>query len=183
MLSIAEIKRGLFSYEEATKGFVASFKSPGDLLKAAEKTKQANVKLFDCFTPCPIHGLDHAMGLHRSWIPVLTFVGGIMALILGLAYITFIDVLNWPIVYGGKPFFSWPAYVPILFELTIYFAAVFTVVAVLVLGRLGFISRKVPVAGVTSDVFAIWFGDANLTKSDVERILAGLPAQISEVKP
>lgn len=183
MLSIAEIKRGLFSYEEADKGFVASFKSPGDLLKAAEKTKQANVKLFDCFTPCPIHGLDHAMGLNRSWIPVLTFVGGIMALILGLAYITFIDVLNWPIVFGGKPFFSWPAYVPILFELTIYFAAVFTVVGVLVLGRLGFISRKPPVTGVTSDVFAIWFGDANLTRSDVERILSGLPAQISEVKP
>lgn len=182
MLSIAEIKRGLFSYEEATQGFIASFKSAADLLKAAEKTKQANVKLFDCFTPCPIHGLDHAMGLHRSWIPVLTFIGGIMALILGLAYISFIDLLNWPIVYGGKPFFSWPAYVPILFELTIYFAAVFTVVAVLVLGRLGFINRKVPAEGVTSDVFAIWLGDANLSKADVERILSGLPADIKEIR-
>lgn len=182
MLSIAEIKRGLFSYEEATGGFIASFKNAADLLKAAEKTKQANVKLFDCFTPCPIHGLDHAMGLHRSWIPVMTFLGGIMALILELTYITYIDVFNWSIVFGGKPFFSWPAYVPILFEVMIYFAAVFTVVSVLVLGRLGFISRKVPVAGVTSDVFAIWLGDANLSKSDVERILAGLPAQISEVQ-
>lgn len=182
MLSIAEIKRGLFSYQEATKGFVASFKNPADLLKAAEKTKHANVKSFDCFTPCPIHGLDHAMGLHRSWIPVLTFIGGIMALCLGLAYITFIDVFNWPIVYGGKPYFSWPAYVPILFELTIYFASVFTVVAVLVLGKLGKIGRKVPAVGVTSDVFAIWLGDANLTRSDVERILSGLPAEIQEIK-
>jgi len=182
MLSIAEIKRGLFSYEEATSGYVASFKSAADLLKAAEKTKQANVKLFDCFTPCPIHGLDHAMGLHRSWIPVLTFLGGIMALILGLSYITFIDVFNWSIVFGGKPFFSWPAYIPILFELTIYFAAVFTVVAVLVLGRLGFINRKLPAAGVTSDVFAIWLGDANLSKADVERILSGLPADIKEIQ-
>lgn len=183
MLSIAEIKRGLFAYEEATRGFVASFKSAGDLLKAAEKTKQANVKSFDCFTPCPIHGLDHAMGLHRSWIPVLTFVGGIMALILGLAYIYYIDVLNWPIVFGGKPFFSWPAYVPILFELTIYFASVFTVVGVLVLGRLGKVSRKLPAPRVTSDVFAIWLGDANLTRADVERILSGLPAEIQEIQP
>jgi hypothetical protein len=182
MLSIAEIKRGLFSYEEATGGFIASFKSAGDLLKAAEKTKQANVKSFDCFTPCPIHGLDHAMGLHRSWIPVMTFVGGIMALILGLAYIWFIDVLNWPIVYGGKPFFSWPAYVPILFELTIYFASVFTVVSVLVLGRLGFINRRLPAAGVTSDVFAIWLGDANLSRADVERILSGLSTDIKELQ-
>jgi hypothetical protein len=182
MLSIAEIKRGLFSYQEATGGFVASFKSAADLLKAAEKTKQANVKLFDCFTPCPIHGLDHAMGLNRSWIPVLTFIGAFLALILGLAYIAFIDIVNWPIVFGGKPFFSWPAYVPILFELSIYFASVFTVVAVLVLGRLGFINRKLPVAGVTSDVFAIWLGDANLSKSDVERILSGLTADIKELK-
>lgn len=183
MLSIAEIKRGLFSYEEVTQGFIASFKSAADLLKAAEKTKQANVKSFDCFTPCPIHGLDHAMGLNRSWIPVMTFLGGIMALILGLAYIGFIDVLNWPIVYGGKPFFSWPTYIPILFELTIYFASVFTVVSVLVLGKLGKIGRKVPAKGVTSDVFAIWIGDANLSKADVERILSGLNAQIEEVKP
>lgn len=183
MLSIAEIKRGLFSYEEASRGFIASFKDPAHLLKAAEKTKQANVKSFDCYTPCPIHGLDHAMGLHRSWIPALTFVGGILAGMLGLGYMYFIDALNWPIVYGGKPFFAWPSYVPVLFELTIYFAAVFTVVAVLVLGKLGKISRKIPAPGVTSDIFAIWLGDANLTKSDVERILSGLPAEIQEIKP
>jgi hypothetical protein len=183
MLSIAEIKRGLFSYEEATGGFIASFKSAADLLKAAAQTRQANVKSFDCFTPCPIHGLDTAMGLHRSWIPVMTFLGGAMACILGVSYIWFIDVLNWSIVYGGKPFFSWPAYVPILFELTIYFAAVFTVVSVLVLGRLGFINRKVPMKGVTSDVFALWMGDANLTRSDVERILSGLSSDIQEIKP
>ena len=102
---------------------------------------------------------------------------------LGLGYMYFIDALNWPIVYGGKPFFAWPSYVPVLFELTIYFAAVFTVVAVLVLGKLGKISRKIPAPGVTSDIFAIWLGDANLTKSDVERILSGLPAEIQEIKP
>lgn len=183
MLSIAEIKRGLFSYEEVTGGFIASFKSAADLLKAAEKTKQANVKNFDCFTPCPIHGLDHAMGLNRSWIPVMTFLGGMMALVLGLSYITFIDVFNWSIVFGGKPYFSWPAYIPILFELTIYFASVFTVVSVLVLGKLGKMNRKVPAVGVTSDIFAIWLGDENLTRSDVERILAGLPGDIQEIKP
>ncbi len=183
MLSITEIKRGLFSYEEASSGFVASFKNPADLLRAAENTKQAKVKSFDCFTPCPIHGLDDAMGLHRSWIPVLTFIGGMLAGLLGVAYMYFIDAINWPIVYGGKPFFAWPSYVPVLFELAIYFAAVFTVVAVLVLGKLGNINRKLPAAGVTSDMFAIWLGDANLTKSDVERILAGLPAEIQEIKP
>lgn len=182
MLSIAEIKRGLFPYEEVNNGYVASFTNAGDLLKAAERTRAANVKRFDCFTPCPIHGLDKAMGLNRSWIPVLTFVGGIMAAVLGLAYAMYIDVFNWPIVYGGKPFFSWPAYIPILFELAIYFAAVFTVAGVLVLGRLGFISRRIPVQGVTSDVFAIWLGDSNLSRADVERILSGLNAQIEEVK-
>jgi hypothetical protein len=182
MLSLAEIKRGLFPYEEVSGGFVARFQSAGDLLKAAQKARQANIKNFDCFSPSPIHGMDKAMGLHRSWVPVLTFIGGFMAATLGLLYIMFIDVFDWPIVYGGKPFFSWPAYVPILFELGIYFASVFTVVGVLVLGRLGFINRKLPTKGVTSDVFAIWLGDKNLTRADVERILSGLNAQIEEVQ-
>ncbi|HRP70084.1 MAG TPA: DUF3341 domain-containing protein [Turneriella sp.] len=182
MLSIAEIKRGLFSYEEAKSGFIAVVKSAADLLKAAEKTKQANVKSFDCFTPCPIHGLDTAMGIHRSWIPSLTLVGGILGAVLGLAYITFIDVFNWPIIYGGKPYFSWPAYVPLLFELSIYFASFFTVFAVIALGKLWRINRKLPVQGVTSDVFAIWIGDANLSKADVERILSGLNVEIKEIQ-
>jgi hypothetical protein len=166
MLSIAEIKRGLFSYDEVSGGFVASLKTPADLLKAAKQVKAANVKLFDCFTPCPIHGLDAAMGLHRSWIPVLTFVGGIMAAILSLSPISRLSMFSTGrSCFGGKPYFSWPAYIPFLFEMTIYFAAVFTVVAVLVLGRLGFINRKVPAAGVTSDVFAIWIGDKGILEA------------------
>lgn len=181
MLSIAEIKRGFFSYEEVTGGFIASFKSAADLLKAAKKTKEANVKNFDCFTPCPIHGLDTTMGIHRSWIPVLTFLGGITGALLGLGYIYYIDVISWSIIYGGKPFFALPAYIPILFELTIYFASVFTVAAVFVFGKLGRIGRKPPIKGVTSDVFAIWLGDKNLSKADVERILSGLNPQIEVV--
>lgn len=182
MLSIAEIKRGLFSYEEASRGFVAVVKSAADLLKAAEKAKEANVKSFDCYSPCPIHGMDTAMGIHRSWIPVITFLGGLLGAVLGLSYITFIDVFNWPIIYGGKPYFSWPAYVPLLFELAIYFASFFTVFAVIGLGGLWKINRKPPVEGVTSDVFAIWFGDATLQRADVERILSGLSVEIKEIQ-
>ncbi|MCX7632954.1 MAG: DUF3341 domain-containing protein [Turneriella sp.] len=182
MLSFAEIKKGLFPYEEVSGGFIATFRSAEALIAAAKKAKEANVQRFDCFSPCPLHGLDKAMGLNRSWLPFLTLVGGLMAVTLGLLYITFIDVINWPIVYGGKPFFSWPAYVPVLFELGIYFASAFTAAGVIVLGRLGFINRKPPAAGVTSDTFAIWLGDENLTRADVERILAGLNPQISEVK-
>jgi len=182
MLSIAEIKKGLFSYQEAKRGFLAIIKTPADLLKAAEKVKEARVQNFDCFTPFPIHGLDHAMGIHRSWIPVLTFIGGATGLTLSLAYITWIDVFNWSIVYGGKPFWSIPAYFPILFEMMIYFAAVFTVAAVIVLGRLGYINRKPVTPNITCDEFAIWLGDANLTRSDVERIFSGIPVEIRENK-
>lgn len=180
MLSFKEIKAGLFSYEEADRGHVIAIKTAADLLKGAEKVKQAGVKHFDCYTPFPIHGLDIAMGLHRSWIPFVTLLSSLMALILGVSYIFYIDVIDWSIVYGGKPYFSGPAYVPILFELAVYFAAVAAVASVIVLGKLGTISRKPILPNVTSDGFAIWIGD-NLSEAEIKNILGNLGDEIHPV--
>ena len=127
MLSIAEIKRGLFSYQEATKGFVASFKNPADLLKAAEKTKHANVKSFDCFTPCPIHGLDHALGLKRTRISMCAFLYGCTGTSLALLMMWYMNIWDWPMDIGGKPSFALyknlPAFIPVTFESTVLCAA------------------------------------------------------------
>ncbi len=181
MISFKEIKEGLFSYEEPAGGWVATFKKPTDLLKAATKVRDAGVGRFDCFTPMPLHGLDKAMGLKRSWVPFVTLVTGLLGAALELLYITYIDVFDWPIVYGGKPHFAFWGYIPILFEITVFFGGLSTVAAVIILGRLWCINRKPVAPGITSDTFAIWIGD-NLTKEQVENLLSGLGAEITPVE-
>lgn len=181
MISFKEIKEGLFSYEETEGGWVATVKKPADLLKAAEKARDAGVKRFDCFSPMPLHGMDKAMGMKRSWIPFITLVTGLAGAALQLLYITYVDLFSWPIVYGGKPHFAIFAYIPILFEITVFFGGLSTVAAVIILGRLGYMNRKPVAPGITSDTFAIWIGD-NLSKEQVENLLSGLGAEIKPVE-
>ena len=64
---IQSIKKGLFFYEEPDKGYVASIKSAKNLLKAATIVRDAGIKRFDCFTPFPLHGMEKAMGIEKSW--------------------------------------------------------------------------------------------------------------------
>lgn len=177
MPGMNEIKKGLFSYEEADKGWVAVIKSAGDLIKAAEKVKDAGVRSFDCFSPFPIHGLDKAMGLNRSWLPFITAVFGFFGAFAGLAYMTYIDVISWPINYGGKPHFAWPAYMVVMFELGVLFASMSTVAAVIVMGRLFKPDRKPPVDNLMADGFALWIGD-DIEKQQVESILGSLATEV-----
>lgn len=174
-----EIKEGLFSYQEADHGWIVKINSPENLLKAAEKVRDAGVKDFDCFTPYPIHGLDEAMGLQRSWITSISLFGGLLGGAYAFASMTYIDTVDWPQVFGGKPYFSWPAYIPITFELSILFASFATIGAVFWLGKLGKIDRKPPTPEVTSSSFAVWIGDS-MSKQDVEKIVGSLSDGIIE---
>ncbi|MDZ4723801.1 MAG: DUF3341 domain-containing protein [candidate division Zixibacteria bacterium] len=117
-------------------GILAEFSSPGDLLHAAEKMRDAGFSRFDCHSPFPIHGMDHAMGLKRS---IVGYVAGVSAFIGGgliLLLQWWASSIDYPIIIGGKPFFSYPAYVPVTFGVTILFAALGAVIAMLVANRL-----------------------------------------------
>ncbi|MES0488769.1 MAG: DUF3341 domain-containing protein [Leptospirales bacterium] len=179
MVSFSEIKKGLFRYEEAVGGWVATIKSAADLLKAAEKVKEAGVKKFDCFSPFPIHGLEKAMGLSRSWVPFITLIFGLSGGVIGFLLMTWIETSDWPVLHGGKPLWAWPAFIPITFELTILFGAFSTVGVTLYLGRLGKISRKPVVNSITSDGFAVWIGDS-IGKDEIAKMLDGLYDEIIE---
>lgn len=181
MVSFKEIKEGLFTYEETHGGWVATVESPADLLKVAEKAKNAGVKEFDCFSPMPLHGLDKAMGLKRSWLPFVTLVTGLLGLAFQLLYIYYVDVISWPINYGGKPHFALIAYVPILFEVAIFFSGSCTVAAVIIMGRLGRINRKPVTPRVTGDGFAIWIGDS-LSLQQVESMFSGISVDIKALE-
>ncbi|MDH4261639.1 MAG: DUF3341 domain-containing protein [Spirochaetia bacterium] len=181
MTSFEDVKKGLYRYEEPDKGWVIVIKDAESLIKGAEKVRDAGIKRFDCFTPFPIHNLQEAMGLSRSWVPFISAIGALTGGTFAFSSMTWIDTSSWPRIIGGKPPFSWPIYLPITFELTVLFTAFATLGITLYLGRLGKSSRRPVVNTVTSDGFAIWIGD-DMSKSDVEKLLQGLYTDINPVK-
>lgn len=137
-------------------GLVALFKKPADLIKAAEAVRQKNITHFDCFTPYPIHGLDKAMGLVRSWIPRATLAFGIFGCCAGFGMQYWMSAVDWPLNIGGKPFNSWPAFIPITFECTILFAGLATIAALLYACRLPNLKPIVLDPEITSHSFALF---------------------------
>jgi hypothetical protein len=113
-------------------GLLAEYKSPEALIEAAEKTYARGYRRIDAFSPFPVEGLAEAIGFHKNRIPLIVLIGGLVGGSGALFMMWFSAVLNYPINVGGKPLFSWPAFVPITFELTILiasFAAVFGMLA------------------------------------------------------
>lgn len=109
----------------AEKKFVTgNFYDEAVLFPAIKKTRKAGYKIHDVFTPFPIHGLDKAMGLRDTSLHTAGFIYGITGTTTAVTFITWALAKDWPIVFGGKPFFSLPAWIPITFELTVLFAAV-----------------------------------------------------------
>src|SRR5689334_9955529 len=103
-------------------GVIGFYQDPHALLEATAKARDAKYKDFDAFTPYPVHGMDAAQGLKRSSLPFVTFAAGITGCSLGFLLQYWTSVVDWPLIVGGKPFNSWPAFVPVMFECTILFA-------------------------------------------------------------
>lgn len=114
----------------------AEFSGPAALCEAAEKVRDRGFRWWDCYSPYAIHGLDKAMGLKKSWVGVFTLTGGIKGLLTGFLLVTITSVYIYPIDTQGKPYFSLPAFVPILDLLTIMLAAVFTLLGIITLSLL-----------------------------------------------
>ncbi|MBI5267610.1 MAG: DUF3341 domain-containing protein [candidate division Zixibacteria bacterium] len=113
-------------------GMIAEFESPGALLSAAEKMRDAGYTTFDCHSPFPIHGMDTAMGLKRSIVGYVAGICGLAGGSFGLALQWWTSVVDYPLVISGKPFFSYQAFVPVTFALTVLCAAIGVVIAMLV---------------------------------------------------
>lgn len=106
------------------KFIVGSFYDEAVLFPAVKKTRRAGYRIHDVFTPFPIHGLDKEMGLRDTSLHVAGFIYGITGTATAVGFITWALAYDWPLVFGGKPFFSLPAWIPITFELTVLFASV-----------------------------------------------------------
>lgn len=109
----------------ARKNFVvACFDDEAVLFPAVKKVRNAGYKIHDIYTPFPVHGLDHAMGLRETSLHTAGFIYGITGTTTALTFMGWVFTKNWPLNIGGKPHFALPAFIPITFELTVLFAAV-----------------------------------------------------------
>jgi hypothetical protein len=104
-------------------GYLAKFSSPEKLVEAAKKVTQAGYRRIDAHTPFPIEGLDEALKLKSSPLPFVILGGGILGALGGFLMQYYATVIAYPLNIGGRPLNSWPAYIPITFELTILLAA------------------------------------------------------------
>lgn len=109
------------------KGLAGIWEDEHKLIEAARQTRALGIKKFEAISPFPLHGIDEAMGIPRSWIPWVTFVFGLLGCAFGTWFTWWTSAVDWPLIIAGKPFWSLPAFVPIMFECTILFAALSSV--------------------------------------------------------
>lgn len=113
--------------EESSKVIHAIYTDDDVLMAAVKKVRAERYHIEEIYTPFPVHGLDKAMGLAPTRIAITSFIYGVIGLIVSIVMMNYIMIEDWPQNIGGKPSFSYienmPAFVPIMFELTVFFAA------------------------------------------------------------
>ncbi|HBN74261.1 MAG TPA: hypothetical protein DD473_00250 [Planctomycetaceae bacterium] len=173
--------------EPSLAGYVAQFADVPSLLNAAEKTRDAGFKSFDCYVPFPVHGIDEAMGIKPSRLPFIVlgcaFAGATTAM--ALQYLT--NAFDYQYIISGKPMFSIPADMPVTFELSVLFSAFGALLGMLALNNLPKFYNRIffvdPFQKVTTDGFflGIECEDPKFHKEDTAQFLKALnPVRVDE---
>jgi hypothetical protein len=117
-------------------GIMGEFDNPSDLVAAARRTYEAGYRRINGYSPYPIEELSEAIGFTRTALPLIVLVGGVLGGLGGFMMQYWMEVVDYPLNVGGKPFNSWPAFIPITFECTVLVAAFAAVLGMLVLNKL-----------------------------------------------
>lgn len=141
----------------ARKQFVvACFDDEEVLFPAVKKVRNAGYKIKDVYTPFPVHGLDHALGMRETSLHTAGFIYGLTGTITALSCMSWIFTKDWPLNIGGKPHLPLPAFIPITFELTVLFASVGMVITFCYLCQLGpFVKKHHFHPRATDDLFVM----------------------------
>lgn len=105
------------------KYILGSFDDPDVMMHGIDKLQENHIKIYDVYTPMPIHGIEAKLGIKRSRLDIAAFCFGITGTCVAFSLIYYCMVNDWPMNIGGKPSFAWPDFVPIMFELTVLFCA------------------------------------------------------------
>jgi hypothetical protein len=118
-------------------GLMAEFKTPGEIVSAARRAREAGFINMDAYTPFPIEELSEALGWHtRGRLPRLVLMGGLTGAAAGYGLQYYASVIAYPVNVGGRPLHSWPSFIPITFETAVLFAALTAVLGMLALNGL-----------------------------------------------
>jgi len=117
-------------------GVMAEFESPTDLVAAARQVYHLGYRRINGYSPYPIEELSEAIGFTHTSLPLIVFIGGVLGMLGGFFMQYWIEVIDYPINVGGKPYNSWPAFIPITFETTVLSAAFAAVLGMLILNKL-----------------------------------------------
>jgi hypothetical protein len=117
-------------------GLLAEFVEAENLVAAARRVHEAGYRRVECYSPLPVEGLAEAIGFHRSRMPLVVLIGGIVGGLAGFALQYYTTVVAYPLNIGGRPLFSWPSFVPVVFEMTVLFAALSAVLGMLAMNGL-----------------------------------------------
>lgn len=117
-------------------GLLAEFETPGELVAAARRTREAGYKKFDAFSPMPIHELDGAMDLHDNRVSLFTLIGGLLGCIGGFSLCSWVAAVALPLNIAGRPMISVPMFIPITFECTILLGGLTCAISMLMLNGL-----------------------------------------------
>ena len=143
----------------STTGVLGDFYLPADALAAAERVRAAGWTHYDMLTPFPVHGMEHAMGQKRSWVPWATLGLALFGISLAQGFQNYVMVFDWPMNFGGKPHAAWPSFVPITFELMVLCAAIGSAIIAVIAGKKDSVPQPPPMlvkTGATIDRFVLW---------------------------
>lgn len=164
------------------KGTAGIWLDEHKLVEAARKTREAGYKGFEAISPYPLHGIDDAMEIPRSFIPWVTFIFGLGGCTFGVWFTWWTSVVDYPILIGGKPMWSLAAFIPVIFECTILLAALSSVLAMIITNGLPKIDPPIIDPALTSHKFALFipFDAKNYDAKKIEDLFKSLGA--TEVK-
>jgi hypothetical protein len=114
-------------------GLLAEFDNPTVLVQAIHKARQEGYRNMDAYTPFPVEEVSDALGFHRTRVPLVVFLGGLVGCLGGFAMQYWCNVVDYPVNVGGRPLNSWPSFIPVTFEMTILIASLSGVFGLLAL--------------------------------------------------
>lgn len=141
---------------ESAKRFTAAFfEREEDLIAGAAEARMAGFEVYDVYTPYPVHGMDRAVALPPSRLTWIALLAGALGLVFGLTLQVWTSAYDWPLNVGGKPFNSFPLFIPVTFELTVLFSGLIAIGVLFARNRMWLFSKRRVFERVTDDRFVL----------------------------
>jgi hypothetical protein len=169
-------------------GLMAEFASSSQLVKAIRTVREQGYSRLDAYTPYPIEEVWEELGHHRTRLPAIVLAGALIGLVLGFGLQYWTSVIAYPLNIGGRPLNSWPAFIPVTFEVTILVATLFAVLGMLALNKLPmpyhpvFNVKRFALASRDRYFLCIEAGDPLFDRRETAELLKSLdPTEVAEV--